>query len=254
MIDLFITDIAAAEIERLQDAYLALLTPEEAGRAARLRHAGVRAEFLTGRALVRTALSAVTGDAPAAWRFALGDHGKPAIESPSHAGLEFNLSHTHGLIVCAVRRGGAVGVDVENCQRHNGGIDLARRFFAAGEVAALEVAAEEDRRELFFRFWTLKESFIKARGRGLSLPLDRFAFTLAQDKPPRIDFVPDHEASPGDWQFAELICGPEHRIAVCGHEPGRTPLAIRIRESVPLLRMGQPRELPPCQACRWALW
>src|SRR5690606_33310169 len=92
--------------------------------------------------------------------------------------LVFNLSHTDGLIACAVSRGREVGVDVEWLDRRGGDIDVADRFFSRYEVQALYAQPPERRRDRFFRYWTLKESYIKARGMGLALPLDRFSFEL----------------------------------------------------------------------------
>ena len=92
--------------------------------------------------------------------------GKPYLAQ--YPGVQFNLSHSGPWGVCALS-GAPVGVDVELVRplRQN----VARRFFTAGEQAYLEQCPERE----FFRLWTRKESFIKALGKGLTLPLDCFS-------------------------------------------------------------------------------
>ena len=89
---------------------------------------------------------------------------------PSH------LSNTTGLVVCAVSRDCVIGIDVENIARTLDADELAPSVFAPAELADFRRSGLEDRRNRFFSYWTLKESYIKARGRGLSLPLDAFWF------------------------------------------------------------------------------
>ena len=111
--------------------------------------------------------------------------------------LRFNLSHTDGLIACAVTIGREVGVDVEHIQRRLTH-DVAGRFFAPREVDDLKALPEDEQQRVFFDYWTLKEAYIKARGFGLALPLGDFAFTLAPPAPPQIAFEPALRRRPGD--------------------------------------------------------
>ena len=99
--------------ERRRQSYLALCSPEELARHARIRHAETRDHHLLTRALVRTSLSRYSERAPEAWRFVENDHGCPFIEPSQNAqGLQFNVSHTTGLILCALTQRRAIGVDV----------------------------------------------------------------------------------------------------------------------------------------------
>lgn len=100
--------------------------------------------------------------------------GKPCF-APA-ARLLFNCSHSGDWVVCALAAAGegieAVGIDIEQIDAQP---DYAvARFFHSGERAWLEAAAQAGRAEAFYRLWTLKESYIKALGRGLSEPLDSF--------------------------------------------------------------------------------
>lgn len=224
------------DVPRLPDGclerYPALLSPAERERWQRYRFEKDRRLYLVAWALVRTVLSRYQPRFPSAWRFTTNPYGKPEIASePGLAPLCFNLSHTDGLVVCAVTLGRAVGVDVENLERSESDLDIAEQYFAPAESAYLKGLTAESRTEAFFAFWTLKEAYVKARGQGLSLPLEAFAFTL---EPLGIAFAPPLEDDdPGRWQFARYRLGRHHCLAVAvSRRPGQT-LAIHLRETVP---------------------
>jgi len=87
-------------------------------------------------------------------------------------------------------------------------VDLARRFFACEEVAAFQTGPSNDRRELFYRVWTRKEAYVKARGVGLRLSLRSFAVSTGEE--PGLTRVDDGK----DWMMADLDVGKEHYAAV----------------------------------------
>ncbi|MCE9605434.1 MAG: 4'-phosphopantetheinyl transferase superfamily protein [Planctomycetia bacterium] len=186
-----------------------LLDETELARAGRFLFDRDRRTYTLSHMLVRTMLSAFTGVDPAAWRFESNAHGKPRISEPAgYAWLRFNLSHTRGGALCGVARDVEVGVDIETLDRATECVGLAERYFSPLETAALRRAPAERQKELFFRFWTLKEAYIKARGLGLSIPLDHFSFELDAARTPTISFTPEIDDSPAHWQFAEVDCGP----------------------------------------------
>jgi len=233
-VDLLHTDDAAALAQ--QEAYRALLSPEEHERMARLVFDRDRRRFLLTRALVRTTLSRYAPVAPAAWAFIANVHGRPEIlDRPTGVpDLRFNLSHTDGLIACAVTIGREVGVDVEHVGRRLTH-DVAGRFFAPREVADLKALSEEEQARVFFDYWTLKEAYIKARGFGLALPLGDFAFTLSPPQPPSITFEPAMPDDPATWQFAQDWPTPQHRLGLAVRREG-PDLPVRIRPVVPPVR------------------
>jgi 4'-phosphopantetheinyl transferase len=181
-----------------------ILDRGERRQADKFRFAVDREAFTAAHALRRVMLSELTGNPTAAWRYTEGEFGRPEL-APCCATptLRFNISHTRGLVACAIAHH-QVGVDVESADR---AIDfgLADTVFAPEEALILKSASPNQIGRLFFRFWTLKEAFIKATGEGLSRPLNSFSFTL---DPVRIQFHPErNRASPHDdpaaWQFAE---------------------------------------------------
>ena len=205
----------------------AILSPEETARYQRFHFEKHRRQFLVSHAFIRSVLARYV-DAPAeALRFAVGSHGKPELLDAGD--LRFNLSHTTGLAALAIVRQHDIGVDVEHSERRTVGIDLAERYFAPAEVAQLHALDEAQRQQAFFEFWTLKEAYIKARGLGLALPLDAFAYTRG----PRttIAFSEPIADDPHAWQFVQLRPGPVHHLAAAVHRPAAADLTAVIQTS-----------------------
>jgi len=230
-VDLLSTDNPDALAQA--DRYLSLMSDEEHTRMARLVFERDRRRFLLTRALVRTMLSRYTSVAPGAWTFVTNVHGRPELlDRPAGVpDLRFNISHTDGLIACAMTIGREVGVDVEHVGRRLTQ-DVAARFFAPQEVADLHALPAAEQPRAFFDYWTLKEAYIKARGFGLALPLGDFAFRLAPPENPTITFEPSMKDDPGTWQFMQDWPTPQHRLGLAVRRTG-DDLPVRIREVVP---------------------
>lgn len=154
-----------------------VLSADERARAARFHRAPDRARSIASRVALRTLLGEYTGEAPAAFRFEAESNGKPALAPGSaHGAPRFNVAHSGRLVLLAFARCD-VGIDVEMVREGTDSEALARRFFAPDEIAALDAAPAPERVGRFFRIWTRKEAFLKARGMGLSSPLDSFTTT-----------------------------------------------------------------------------
>lgn len=232
---LWITDPETIEDPELLAAYGALLAPEEVVRHARFRFPQHRQLFLVTRALVRTTLSRYAPVAPAAWRFGQGEHGRPFISAPrDYRHLGFNISHTAGMIVCLVGRR-TVGVDVEQWKRRTQSMQLAERFFSPSEVADLESLTGLERQRRFFGYWTLKESYLKAVGKGLSMPLNRVTFTLTAGQPIRASLAGSGREYETSWQFWQMPMGPDHLVAASLANDSEPELAIDRVHVVPLV-------------------
>jgi 4'-phosphopantetheinyl transferase len=221
------------EAGRHLQEYRSLLTPEETARCDRFWQHADRARFLIARAMVRTMLSQYVAMPPDAWRLRIEAYGRPEIANlPAGApDLRFNVSHTEGLVACAVTVGREVGVDVEYVHRsltH----DVADRFFSAQEAADLRALPKDEQPLVFFDYWTLKEAYIKARGLGLALPLGQFTFHRLAGHAPRISFAPELHDDPASWQFAQFWPTRDHRMAVAVRRTGED-LPIEVSSVVP---------------------
>jgi len=231
------------------DAYLGLLSPEERTRHARFLNERARHEYLITRALCRTVLSRYADLAPVDWRFRANEWGRPEIDVLELGHLRFNLSNTRGLVACAVALDGEIGVDVEALDRVGDLLEIAERFMAAPESAAIRALPPDAQGFRFFTYWTLKEAYIKARGMGLSIPLDKFWFLLdgegGKGQAPsgaRMVLAPDMDDEAAGWSFAQLQPTDRHLLAVARREPAAFRAAeagfdLQVRRIVP----------PPCR-------
>ncbi len=182
---------------------------------------------------MRTVLSKYADVAPEAWRFVTNEYGRPEIDEPADARwLKFNLSHTNGLIAMIVARDREVGVDVEDRERSGQLLEVADRFFSPSEVEALHALPEEERLDRFFLYWTLKESYIKARGMGLAIPLAQFSFGVDADI--TIDFDPKLNDDPNRWQFTAMSVGRRHALAAGVTRNKNEIVGVVLHETVPL--------------------
>lgn len=217
----------------LLDAYQRLLTPEELARGQRFHFEKHRHQFLVTRALLRTTLSRYRPDiGPADWRFTTNAYGRPSIVGEAGQGLDFNLSHTEGRVVLALAPTPQVGVDIEWPQRPGETVELADRFFAVAESAALRALPAPQQRQRFFDLWTLKEAYIKARGAGLSIPLAGFAFDFPSDRGLSISFRPECPDDASQWRFWTFDIGPEYAMSLALGES--LQCRPRLFSSVPL--------------------
>lgn len=129
--------------------------------------------------------------------------GKPYLVD--YPDIYFNLSHSENRVMCAVANT-PVGCDVEFMKTER--IDIAKRFFTDGEYERIVSCSKEKQKETFYRFWTLKESYIKAVGEGLRIPLDSFEIVLGEHI--NID----------DYHFKEYDLDDGYRYSICGQMKG----------------------------------
>ena len=150
-----------------------LLSSVEQDRASKFKFETDRRRYITAHAALRSILSIYVNSPARELQFASGPYGKPKL-APIHAKkkIEFNLSHSHELALIAVTQGREIGVDVEWVRKDFAFDEVAQRFFTTREVAALHALPLHLQREAFYKCWTSKEAFLKAKGTGLSGQLD----------------------------------------------------------------------------------
>jgi 4'-phosphopantetheinyl transferase len=222
--------------ERLHRIYRALLSAEEKEQERRFHFSKDRLRYAITRVLVRSVLSRYSPVDLQSWSFSTNPYGRPEIANlaADELRLSFNVSHTQGLVVLAVTSHRAVGVDVENVRTREVSPDLADRFFAPVEAQALATVAPDQRQDRFFEYWTFKESYIKARGMGLSLPLDKFSFHYPNHRSVYISIHRDLADDPRRWQFWQFRPTRDHLVALCAERIGTTPAEVVARKIVPM--------------------
>ena len=200
------------------DACRVLLSPEEHQRADRYRVEWASANFILSRGTLRFLLGSYLGKPPQDVLFRYSELGKPRLDEGSS--MRFNVSHTDGMAVLAFVDGQEIGVDVERIRSILDVAILAERFFSTGERRALERLSGDDLNAAFFRCWTRKEAYLKARGNGLSLPLHQFDVSIeANDSNALLATRPDRsEAS--RWILCDLAVGHDYAAALAVADDG----------------------------------
>lgn len=172
-------DAATPDLEYWRD----MLDAEERAQARRFRFDRDRRRYIVRHGWLRELLARRLECSPREIRFAHNPFGKPALPDRD---LGFNLSRSAGTALCVVARGLELGCDLERRNRDLATDAVAERFFSPLEQARLSSLPADRRVEGFFNCWTRKEAYIKARGLGLSYPLDAFDVSLAPDEPARL--------------------------------------------------------------------
>jgi 4'-phosphopantetheinyl transferase len=201
--------LAGLDVARQPDD-LAPLSAEERRRAARFHFERDRRRFTAARSCLRRLLGAYLGVSPAAIAFGAGPQGKPHLAGPPAAsGLRFNLSHAGDLALIAVTREREVGADVECIRPVADLARLAASCFSPAERAQLLALQPDDRLAAFFRGWTRKEAYLKARGIGLSCAPERVEVSVRADEPARLLGVPGGPCEAMRWSLWGLTPAPE---------------------------------------------
>jgi len=196
------------------------LAADERARAGRFYFDRDRAHFIVARGVLRAILGGYMNRTPESLSFCYGPHGKPALAGESDGEtIRFNLSHCHGAALYAFTRSREVGVDIERIRDDLAVAEIADRFFSRREVAMLRMLPTEQQHCAFFRCWTRKEAYIKARGEGLSLPLDRFDVSLAPGEPAVILGTRPDPSEASRWSVQDLApaAGFAAALAAEGH-------------------------------------
>lgn len=171
--DVIVVSLQLGGSETAMGKMVECLSPEELDRASRYRFDKDRRAFTAGRALLRICLAHYLALTPRNITFEYSSEGKPQL-SPAHdMAIHFNLSHTEGLAAVAISRSRRLGIDIEQSTRVVDELEIAKKYFSAAETERLRALPENERRLAFLGYWTRKEAYAKATGRGLSDVLER---------------------------------------------------------------------------------
>jgi len=188
------------------------LTSDELARAARFKFDQDRLRFIAARGILRVVLGTYLHQKPASLVFSYGPHGKPTLQPiDAHNTLHFNLSHSHGVALYAVAKTRVVGIDIEALRSKSDWEDIAQRFFSHGEYLEILAQPEAARFKAFFQCWTHKEAYIKARGLGMTIPLNSFEVSFTANSLNGL-----RSADSDRWSLRGLEPAPGYTGAVVG--------------------------------------
>jgi len=194
------------------DACYELLSPEERERAARYRVERARCDYILTRSALRSLAAGYLRKTPQDLSFRYSEFGKPSLDGRSD--LRFNVSHTEGQALLAFAREREIGVDVEQIRPALDARQLAERFFSVHERRSLESLSGDALYAAFFRCWTRKEAYVKARGSGLSLPLHQFDVSIAAADPQALLATRPDASEASRWILRDLPVSPGYAAAL----------------------------------------
>jgi len=203
----------------------ARLSPDERMRARRFHFPRDRRRFITAHGILRALLGLYLDADPAGIRFQANRYGKPGLQAADDRspGLNFNLSHSADRALMAFTEGIPVGIDIERIRGDRELESLVRRFFAPREVKEFLSFPDKERIEVFYTGWTRKEAFLKARGRGFSIGLDRFEVSLHPRRAARIRRLPAEEIYERGWTLVDIPAGRSCRAALAARASSVRP-------------------------------
>jgi 4'-phosphopantetheinyl transferase len=221
----FINPVSAIKLWSASNLWM-LLSEEERSKNNKFHFADDRRDRLIARAFIRILLAHYADVDPRDWQFIRNKYGKPEILAPAATQLRFNLSYAHDLIVIGITKKIDCGIDVEHIRHIDNIQQLARRFFSSSEAAELEAWEEETACERFLEYWTLKEAYLKARGIGLSLQTNQFAFELKGNG--KILFSADATLTedPTAWQFVQFRPIATHIVSLALRRPPNKDIEV----------------------------
>jgi len=191
------------------------LSEEETKRAHKFHFEKDKVNFIAARGLLRNILSRYLDTPADRLAFSSNTYGKPHLANEQKSNLlKFNMSHSGDLALYAIARAQEVGIDIEQWREHIAEEDIAERFFSSQEVTALRSLPKHLQKEAFFNCWTRKEAYIKAKGKGLSLPLKAFTVSLAPAEPASFIFEKDRPLDSTSWSLCSLDAGPGYSAAL----------------------------------------
>jgi 4'-phosphopantetheinyl transferase len=235
-IDVWVTPVDEVPEADLAAQFDQVLIDDERRQHDRFVFEKDRRRYRVTRSIVRYVLSRYAPIAPADWRFTPTVHGRPLIANRHAAAddLVFNISHSDRVVMVGVAWACQLGLDVEDLNR-NVPIDMVDRFFSAGEVRQLRALPPALQPRCFLDIWTLKESYIKARGKGLSLPLSKFGFAWGDEPRLQAHFDAELNDSACNWTFWQWCPGGGSVAALCVENQPGIDKVVTVRRAIPFV-------------------
>ncbi len=209
-------DLKTSRIQSL----LQTLSVDERTRAERFYFQKDRDHFIIARGTLRAILGRYLKIEPSQLHFCYNLYGKPALVSESGDNeLCFNISHSDGLALYALACKREIGIDLERMRDGLAHEKIAESFFSDREVAVLRALPTDLQQEAFYTCWTRKEAYVKARGQGLTLPLNKFDVSLTPGEPAALLSINGNSQEAFRWSLQEINPGPGYTatLAVEGH-------------------------------------
>jgi len=207
--------VSLAQTESCLQSLQQTLSTDERTKADRFRFPKDRSQFIVSRGALRAILSRYLNISSHILRFDYNPYGKPSlIVAQGGNTLRFNLSHSRGIALIAITKNRDIGVDIEGINPNFSCLEIAEKFFSPLENSVLRSLPEHLQATAFFTCWTRKEAYIKAVGKGLSIPLNQFDVSLAPGEPAALLNVEGNPEEASKWSLIELFPSSDMVAAV----------------------------------------
>ena len=228
-------DVSPAHLAELRR----ILADDEREKEGRLRFDRDKERYVASEGALRAILGRYVGTHPASLRFVRGPQGKPSLAPPGGPDIRFNMSHAQNLALYAVTRGREVGIDVEYVRDEAGAAapgatrldttQIAEQFFSSYEVGCLRQLPPASRTRAFYHVWTRKEAYLKARGEGLTVPLDAFDVSVYPDEAVALLRVAQRPAEVARWSLWALEPAPGFVGTLVAEAPVDAPRRLALQ-------------------------
>lgn len=217
---------------RLLERFCSWFSPSELHVCKSYRFKKDQHTYLIAHALLRAALSRCCDVHPARWTFHKNAYQKPYISEPTNTRhLHFNISHTEGMVAAAITRIGSIGVDVESLSRETIENGVAQEVLSEVEYRDYMQQTGTAQHTRLLQYWTLKEAYVKATGRGITAGLKNHAFDLSEQLDPKIRFLEPNENLESDWKFWQYGLDTGHMLALACQTRSLVRPPIHIEEA-----------------------
>jgi 4'-phosphopantetheinyl transferase len=183
-----------------------ILSSDEIARANKFRFTKDKNRFTAARSVLRQLLGNYLQISPGKLEFEYSNRGKPRLSaSMPNSCLQFNVSHSHEYALYGFIYDQAIGVDIEYLREMSDAVKIAERFFSPREFKLIASYAEEEQHQVFFKFWTAKEAYLKATGTGLASSIADVEISLDHTECPKLLAIQGNQTTAASWSMYSCI-------------------------------------------------
>lgn len=234
-VHVWLTRLSYVNDESLINDYLSCLDENELARMNRFAFKGLRHQYLVTRVLIKWLISRYTNLAIQDVHFEYNEYGRPQLpDGLNRLNLKFNISHQGDYILVGLTKNHDIGADIEKVECKLNLPEIAGRFFARSEIEDLMSMAGHRRLSRFYDYWTLKEAYIKACGKGMWISLADFSFLVADDGI-ILSYLGKMEGNgnPEEWKFWLIGALKEYRMAIALRVDADNDSRLRLFSAIP---------------------
>ena len=193
---------------------LTLLSPEEIKRARQFKLTHHQEAFISARGALRLILSGYVGIPAQSLSFTQGPHGKPFLINPTTPNYRFNVSHSQNQALYAVSLDREVGIDIEYHHRTVDHHALIQRIGSPAEKMIFSTLTASELEPCFFACWTRKEAYVKATGKGMTIPLSSITVSLPPSECVTLVHMNEAEQENLNWSMNDIFVGADYSAAL----------------------------------------